>query len=366
MQVFLLLVGLLVLAPGVGMWLGAGSDGKAERRTLAEFPKGELFLNDRESWQESFQLWFNDQMGFRPLMVGAGTVYRQQVLGATDLGAVLGTAGPWLFYQEEGVLQDFAGQKAFTTSELERLEQNLLAEKRWLREQGIHFLLVVPPNKMSVYSEYVPGNVRPFQSQQSRLAQLNAVLENHHSLAFLNLLPLMQQAKAEQQVYYYTDTHWNDWGAFQASQAIREKVKPWYPNIELHTARELGSEVEAGFSGDLARLISQSGWRNEDRIRYSWKRGAEGTEQKFPALEGRANYRHFKGTNPKGPRLLMFQDSFGFAIDPFLAEGCSEALFVFDHGNHPEIIASFHPDLVIRQVVERQLFTLLNLKQDQR
>jgi hypothetical protein len=57
------------------------------------------------------------------------------------------------------------------------------------------------------------------------------------------------------------------------------------------------------------------------------------------------------------PRLVMFHDSFGTALKPFLAEHFARALFEFQAMAFDEsILEREKPDLVIQEITERYMW----------
>jgi hypothetical protein len=71
-------------------------------------------------------------------------------------------------------------------------------------------------------------------------------------------------------------------------------------------------------------------------------------------------------TGEKGyPKLLMFQDSFGERLNPYLSESFSESLYIWTPGVSLAIIEKEKPHVVILELVERHLSSLLPNRWDQ-
>ena len=355
MIVFLALAGIFLLLPFVGWLWGPEANPKAENRPLAEMPE---FALDEE-FPAAFGQHFSDQFGWRQSMVRWQNIFREKVFGASDFeNVLLGTDG-WMFYQGGGVLNDFRKTRSFSEKSLTKIRENLLAEQKELAAYNIPLLLSLPPNKMTVYGEYLPERVT-IDGSQSRLDQLQELLQSEPSLHFVDVRKRLISQAETTQVFYRTDTHWNDEGAYQGYLLLAEKMKGWFPSMPI-LPRNLMKENQKFFCGDLSKFLAQGESRGEEVVRYELLYPPMPINRGIKGLEN-VQYYLIRGRNPKGPRLLMFQDSFGFAIDPYLASSCSEALFVFDHGSYPDLIKSFRPNIVVRQVVERQLFTLANYR----
>ena len=113
---------------------------------------------------------------------------------------------------------------------LERWRVVLEARRDWLAKRGIKYLLVVAPDKETIYAEDVP----PWFTRApgpSRLEQLREMLERTRAVDFLDLTDAVAAQKASERVYHLTDTHWNDAGAFAGYRAITARLAAWFPAV---------------------------------------------------------------------------------------------------------------------------------------
>ncbi|MFN8387050.1 MAG: hypothetical protein U0X92_11595 [Anaerolineales bacterium] len=63
--------------------------------------------------------------------------------------------------------------------------------------------------------------------------QVIAYLRANGKQQVIDLRPALLTAKSERQVYYATDTHWNDYGAYIAYSAIMNELRKTDPKISL-------------------------------------------------------------------------------------------------------------------------------------
>ena len=59
------------------------------------------------------------------------------------------------------------------------------------------------------------------------------------------------------------------------------------------------------------------------------------------------------------PRAVIFRDSFGSALIPFLSEHFSRALYLWQYNFDPAIVTEERPSVVIQEWVGRRLATML-------
>ena len=63
--------------------------------------------------------------------------------------------------------------------------------------------------------------------------------------------------------------------------------------------------------------------------------------------------------DPSRPRAVVFRDSFGSALVPFLSEHFSRALYLWQYNVDPEIVRAERATVVIQEWVGRRLSTEL-------
>ena len=169
----------------------------------------------------------------------------------------------------------------------------------------------------------------------------------------LDLRPTLLEAKAANQIYLRTDTHWNQFGSFAAYGALARELGRDFEGVRPTPASEFEvSNVE--YSGDLAGILGLHNVDSESMPRLTPRRPAraryEGecrdVGQCASALEGEAL-----------PRLLMYRDSASISLIPFLAEHFGRAVYVWDREwkFSNELIDAERPDVLVLEMVERRL-----------
>lgn len=79
----------------------------------------------------------------------------------------------------------------------------------WLRHHGIlNFYILSIPNKANVYPEYMPDTVVR-EDSTSKTDLLMKYLSKNTDLNVVDAKPDLLKAKKKNQVYYKTDTHYN-------------------------------------------------------------------------------------------------------------------------------------------------------------
>jgi hypothetical protein len=374
----------IIALPGSGMFLGLGKDFDPvlESRHPEPPPRFEMRKYgsfsvptpaNLRSFPVMFEPYFKDRHAFRREAMeaylwsrvhGLTTVSQESRRTTRDLDAkpgfestlpavVLGKDG-WLFLAADRSIEGYRHVLPISFEQLERCRLNLEEKQARLQERGIDFLLVIAPDKGTIYAEYLPGYARATDAP-SRLDQFLEHLRSRSTLQVLDLRPTLFKAKQRHQVYHKTDPHWNDIGAQAGCRAILEAMHhPAAMHEDFEQYRLVDRLCE---TGDERRILG----------------GVVGPEQTI-ALEPRLP-RHATGTaftnfnwlssyvsvNPQAPPITAFvlHDSFYVGIAPFFNEHFrivhSSGLPTLD-GSYPlESIVNAQPKVVMHILVERKL-----------
>src|SRR5438552_2297747 len=184
----------------------------SEKRRRAPPPPVRLSQPLEVSYPAAFESWWNDNFGFRRSLV-VGYSRALLALGVSPTPSVILGRSGWLFFAGDEALASYRAVQPFTEVELAAWQRRIETRRDWLAERGIRYLVVIAPNKETIYPEFMPeslNRVRPV----TRLDQLVAHLRAHSSVAVVDPRDALRTAKAGGILYLRTDTHWNDVGAW--------------------------------------------------------------------------------------------------------------------------------------------------------
>ena len=290
--------------------------------------------------------WFIDRIGLRLPLVSTGAAIHVGLLQhSTDRRVLIGRTG-WLFYTDDGdgsgKNADFRGALRFTDSELRATGRNLLAMRDTFAACGVRGLVVVAPNKQSIYGEYLNNSgIRPITRLDDLLSRLNAPAR----VMILDLRVPLRAAKAadpSRLLYFKTDSHWNDLGAFYAYRAIITSLAQSMPvgDLALASLEQYAIDVKPFEAGDLAvNMLSSPGRFKDVQVLLN---------RKTVSAESRAKL---------GGQILIVGDSFSAGLSHYFAQNYSVFRKVsFDDLPVPLFRAEGpQPVVVVFETVERYL-----------
>lgn len=269
--------------------------------------------------------------------------------------------GDWLIFTEE--LDDYQKANPFTDETIVMIQRKMdrLADR--LEKQGVKKLIVViAPNKSTIYPEYIPDAI-PIVGRESRLDQLLAYEKHHGKVKILDVRPVLLEAKKQYPVFYRTDTHWNQTGSFLVYQAIMKEVQTEYPK---HQPRMLNDFqiMPKQYTGDISRMMIKADIV-EDTIQFVPLFHQNTTTQVWWSEKEETPNRYLITTvsHPDStlPKLVMFRDSFSTDIEPLIIDHFSRSVLIWYPPSEEKFYEIEKPDVVIIEIVERNLQNLLEI-----
>jgi hypothetical protein len=273
-------------------------------------------------------------------------------------GVTLGSNG-WLYLASDSAVRSYRAARPFTPEQLEAYRQLLEARRDWMASQGIPYLVVILPNKDTIYPEFVPAALNKVHSR-SRLDQLLVYMKDHSSVSILDVRNDLRRARQVERIYDVTDSHWNLRGGYVAYERIMQALKQWFPQAEALPRSEFRDVVVSGPGGDLARMLGIADRLPEERQtlvpRSGWH--FQHTDEPF-SIAARCAYPELtfatERLDAKLPRAVLFRDSFAAQLIPFLAEHFQRILCIWDKDFDRALVEHEHPGVVIQEIVERAL-----------
>jgi hypothetical protein len=327
----------------------------SEKRRLAPAPVSRLSQPIEVSYTGAFESWWNDSFGFRRSLVVA---YSRALLslGVSSTPSVIVGKSGWLFFAGDEALASYRAVQPLTEAEVTRWQGRMERRQAWLAERGIRFLVVIAPNKETIYPEYMPARLNRVR-ETTRLDQIVSHLRERSSVAILDPRAALRSAKAGGTVYFRTDTHWNDAGAWLLHREIVARLHAWYPEVEARPAVPI-VRVRWGWSGDLATMLGLEGRIGEDPLLLAPPRVSRAADPGARPLDPQGRLSAAERSTASRLRVVMFHDSFGVSLQPLLSESCSRIVFSagptdwrlnFD----PALVERERPAVVIQEIAER-------------
>jgi hypothetical protein len=347
----------------VGLFLaGIAAYGAASLWKLIADPKArEQFA--ATSWKY-LPLWaearFNDHLAAHDALVDWHGEVKADWLGVSPSPRVWFGRDGWMFYNHTLDNGFIAPNDPIIPARLDRWAAALSDRQAWLAERGINYLVVMVPNKQSVYTEMTPRLAR--HRGPTPLDGLLVRCDAHRDLHLLDLRPILRAGRQFGRVFWQTDTHWSAIGTYAGYAATIGALTAWYPELNPLPWSEFTPETMQSPGGDLVRLAGLERQRTEDAPRLERhttphvRRVEETVEVGSNTKLGHVPTEVWESDRPDRPRVLLLGDSFAdHDYCTLLAEHCSRLVRVGTYQDQQALIDHEKPDVVIFEFVERML-----------
>ena len=256
MLCFLILSALLILLPTAGHLLPriGGETSVDENRALAQWPSAARSL---KIWLQSAESWLNDHLAFRDQLIEAN-LQMNLALGESPTSSVLLGRDGWLYLSEFDEARDVRREITLTSDEQDALVSRQTSLQELLKDGGAAYYVLIAPNKQTIYPEYLPLSLRPGVGE-TRLDQIYRTLAERTAVPFLDVRPALLAAKADQEVYYHYDHHWNETGGYYAFLALAQRLRQDFPTLYIPSPSEITTSPGTYPAGDVGRMIGLSG-----------------------------------------------------------------------------------------------------------
>jgi len=269
----------------------------------------------------------------------------------------------WLFLQNhlpDDPIGLFRGTTTFSDNEIADLTSRLVAWRDWFAERGMDFLILVTPNKITIYPEHAPDWLSP-QSSMLRTRLVEAW--RAAGLEVVDLAPALLAAREGGQLYHRTDTHWNARGAFAGYRELLQHS--WFAErgIQPLTHDDFRESVYESTGGDLTRPLEKHPLLVEQVVQYERVQPDLAPYRMTPHRYDHTTHVHNPSLGQEAPRVYTINDSYMHGLEPFLFHHFRELMswWTFRYQIPHQEIELEQPDLVILQVLERFLPVLMEL-----
>ena len=301
-----------------------------------------------DGFGDDFETWFSKRFAFRGRIVDLFSTLKAEVFGTGNDQVVVGEDG-FLYFAD--TLDSFLRANPLTEEELGAIADALSGLDAYADEHGARLLFVPAPNKNTVYPEYMPARYRMAQPDvPSDLDRLFTYLGAKTEVEFLDLRPVLTDAKDEHLLYHKRDSHWNGYGAHVAYTAVMEHLGLPMPDFTVLPRTDISTH-----EGDLDRLLYPAAVRYDDDTVYTYDGQYIYTSAFSTAMDMTITTR----SAGEAGTLLCFRDSFASAMLGDLAISFSAAQFERAVPYRIDLLETVRADVVIVEIAERNLRTLI-------
>jgi hypothetical protein len=316
-----------------------------EKRLMAPMPRLKPGIGGLKTYVAGLEACFNDHFGCRQWLIHCHNQWICLLFRDSAGRSVMLGTDDWLFLTEDDMVEHYRGARRFTPQELTEWQAVLEHRRDWLAQRGIKYLFVVAPDKQTIYGEQLPGWLKRGQ-HDTRLDQFLEHMRAHSTVSVLELRPTLREGRRVAPTYFKTDTHWNLFGGFLACQQMAKALSQQIPEVEPLSLDSFEQLHPPAHGGDLVDMLGLDPKEvsEDNAVTFVPKASLPSLETTETGTRNSAGH----GT------AIVFHDSFGLALKPFLGYHFARVTYRHQHNLDPELIARETPAVVISEIVERK------------
>ena len=219
----------------------------------------------------------------------------------------------WLYYKDS--LDDYLGQDLLSDRSLFNIAHMLSMTQQALEEKGVNFLFTIAPNKNSLYGDNMPYYDKLKVSDQTNRENLEGWLKTE-KVAYADLYQALMEE--DEVLYHARDSHWNNKGAALAADVLMDALGKDHDSYEGESYT-----VRRDYTGDLDTMLYPLASTADDEIYYD----KETTYATVEEIQSNFDPRITTVNPVKEGSLVMYRDSFGNALLPYMADAYANAYF---------------------------------------
>ncbi len=340
----------LILLPGVAQVLGVRTEASSsEHRRLAQRPPFPADLDELAAFPRRFERYYNDHFGLRDWMTWMYSNALFYGLKVVPFRKVRIRSDGWIFENVPGK----SGCRGYMKSpeEIESLARRRFGYWKELQKHGISYYLFLVPPKVAVYLPTAPQfSCAKEETNTYRLAQ--ALRKLSPAFPVIDSFPHLVRRKREYRMYFLSDPHWTDLGAYFSYRALMEAIGEHHPIVKPRRLEEFEIVERTHTPGAYSRFANLSLDETTELFLVPRFKARAVCTQGVPPPKTLWRYGSkvaiYRVEGASLPKALIFRDSFFKRLTPWMIEHFSEAQLLWSSFDLERAIKA-KPDIVIHQ-----------------
>ena len=240
-----------------------------------------------------------------------------------------------------------------------QITSQLITARNTLEAKGKEFVLMITPNKECIYGLSYMSDDYPVVRQPTRSDMVVEYLRDKTDLRIVypkeELLEKIQE-NDDKNFYFKSDTHWNHLGAYIGARQLLLEL-----GITLPTIEELEITENKGYSGDLVKMMGLSKYiKNDwDYILTGYSEDSKINKEYMEELEDPEKFVRYSTVGKDDRQICVLRDSYTTSMTPYITSQFNVCYLLHRGIYTPELLAETKADIVVLQVVEREIESLL-------
>lgn len=217
-----------------------------ENRTLAKW-KPLTDENNRINFEfgNDFNKWFNDRFNLRQSFVNFHSSFTMLITNKCEKGVF------------DNTTKTIYPEKSFEHTDINVIKDNFKALydfNNWCDEHNIKLYILIVPKKADIHTtdlDYINDNYK-HNAFLDYIAKINKENKIKVIYPYTSMINAVKEGK---QLYFKTEHHWTDDGAFIGYRELMKEIKKDYPNIRVLNHDDFDYSYNKMVRGDFSRYF---------------------------------------------------------------------------------------------------------------
>lgn len=212
-----------------------------EKKVLAKLPQMSL---ENKTLVSDLNAYFSDNFGFRNILLKQYLFLKINLFKSWSFIHIAANQGDWRTSKNPtNLLFNPSIFSLYTQDELNSWKNFLEREQKYVESQNIGYFLVIIPEK-SILDSDIPDSTKQFSILKHY--QFINYMKNNSSVRILDTIDALLKAKAENQfpIFYKTDGHWTNYGAYIAYLEVIKQMSNYYEGIQPYLKDDFDIQLE--------------------------------------------------------------------------------------------------------------------------
>ena len=231
----------------------------------------------------------------------------------------------WLFYSGDYSLDYYKGTNVFTEDDMKQRTKYLQDLNDLCEAKGKKLVVIIPPNRENVYSEYMP--TIEGVNEKKRNDYFAEYVRNNSTVKIIYPLEELKKGKMYYDTCYAYDTHWNYFGAFIGTMEIYKALGMETTDItDISITKSV--DVPIGLMG--TGNINAAAYPDDYEYSLDYKSEVEDVrfEGEHSLKTGYDTYCRYVTKSTNEQKITVVGDSFRIGMIPFIKKDFCESVYV--------------------------------------
>lgn len=326
----------------------------SENRSKTSLPK--LNYNTVFNFTDDLTTYVSENFAFRNVFFLTNSIFCNKFFQESALPekVILGKKG-WLYYNDLGSISDYRRMTQLDTNLMRYIATTFTIRRNWLAKKNIKFYILTAPNKERIYPDYMPSYIRIIDGLgHNSLDYIKKYLWEMAKLEVIDPSDSLLVARRRRDVFYKTDTHWNTYGGFKGYQCLLNEISKDFSSLKVFQDEQFTIQETFNNEGDLSSMLGLNNIYPRKEYMMRFIDSNRKLDYNVPS-EMILRYTNSIPDSSQRLKLLLFRDSFGSYLVPFLNQQFAETVIVWNYFFMNKLIEEEKPDIVVFESLQRFL-----------